>query len=183
VLQAIVQAVRAGQRVAWVCNTGDAAQQARSALAAWAPDSTAALRAGQLRILTPGDEPALGSGVDLLVSDLAPVDRLLQRAGHLCRAVRAHHGAWLDGWGEPSMWVLGPAWAGQSPAVWIEAALPETAMRYPHHGQLWRTALALQAERWQLPHEVRALIETVFNGDEDLPDGVHLHARQREGSR
>ncbi len=216
VLQAIVIAMNAGQCVAWIRNTIGDALEARAELAAlvpvekitvfharfalgdrldieervldiFGPASKPVQRAGQLLIATQVAEQSLDIDADLLVSDLAPVDRLIQRAGRLRRHVRDAQGRRLDGpgatdqRGEPWMWLLGPAWTEQPAANWIKLALPGSAAVYPHHGELWRTAQALQSGRFRMPEDARELIETVFDGDDDLPEGLRSNANRAEG--
>lgn len=216
VVQAIAEALRAGQCVAWVRNTISDALQARTDLAALVPadsitlfharfalgdrldiedrvlgifgaDSTPEQRAGQLLIATQVAEQSLDIDVDVLVSDLAPIDRLIQRAGRLRRHVRdaegrrLHGGSAVDGRGDPWMWVLSPTFTEQPAAQWVKQAMPGTAAVYPHHGQLWRSARALQAGQFRMPEDARTLIEAVFDEDDDLPEGLRSNANQAEG--
>ncbi|MFF9264075.1 helicase-related protein [Streptomyces longwoodensis] len=106
---------------------------------------------------------SLDIDVDLMVSDLASVARLLQRLGRLGRFTRLWTGqdrrpAWWDLGTEPTLTVLHPVnsqgatalppgWATAEPAV----ALHETA----------RLLLALENKPLVLPDEVQALVEHV----------------------
>ena len=216
IVQTIVAALNAGQSVAWIRNTIGDALQARAELAnavavahitvfharfalgdrldieervleTFGPDSTPAQRASRLLIATQVAEQSLDIDVDLLVSDLAPIDRLIQRAGRLRRHVRDAGGRRLydpgamDQRGAPCMWVLGPPWSDAPASNWFKQFAPGSAAVYPHHGELWRTARALQSGQFRMPDDARELIETVFDAEEDLPEGLRSNASQAEG--
>ncbi|ARU04401.1 hypothetical protein CCO03_06680 [Comamonas serinivorans] len=216
VLEVIASTLRAGQCVAWICNTIGDALQARADLAALVPAGHTTVfharfalgdrldieervlgtfgahsgpeqRAGRLLIATQVAEQSLDIDVDLLVTDLAPIDRLIQRAGRLRRHVRDGAGRRLtepgaaDQRGEPCMWVFGPPWTEEPPANWVRQSAPGSAAVYPHHGQLWRTARVLQAGHLRMPDDARALIEAVFDPEDELPAGLRAHANQAEG--
>ena len=119
-----VAALSAGRCVAWICNTigdalalremfgarlpantitlfharfalGDRLRLEDRVLARFGSESTPDLRRGQMLIATQVAEQSLDVDFDLVVSDLAPIDRLIQRAGRLCRHVRDATGARL----------------------------------------------------------------------------------------
>jgi CRISPR-associated endonuclease/helicase Cas3 len=216
IVQTIVAALNAGRSVAWIRNTiGDALQahtelagmvdpahitvfHARFALGdrldieqrvldTFGPDSTPTQRAGRLLIATQVAEQSLDIDVDLLVSDLAPIDRLVQRAGRLRRHVRdadgqrLHGAGAVDQRGAPCMWVLGPPWTDAPASNWLQQFAPGSAAVYPHHGEMWRTARALQVGQFRMPDDARALIEAVFDADDELPEGLRTKANQAEG--
>jgi CRISPR-associated endonuclease/helicase Cas3 len=220
VVTAITQALAAGQCVCWVRNTvadaltafehfaaqlpadhlllfharfalRDRLNMEEQVLARFGKHSSAAQRAGRLLIATQVVEQSLDVDFDLLVSDLAPVDRLIQRAGRLRRHRRAPDGTPLtdpgmpDQRGDPWLWVLTPPWTETPDARWFKAAFPKAAAVYAHHGQNWLTARALRGAdglgSFTMPDDARQLIEGVFGADAAIPAGLNANAMAAEG--
>ena len=156
-------------------------------LTAFGKDSTPAQRCGRLLIATQVVEQSLDVDFDLLVTDLAPIDRVIQRAGRLRRHRRTADGtpqrdpAAADQRGQPWLWVLTPPWAEEPDARWFKAAFPKAAAVYAHHGQLWLTARALRNGAFTMPDDARPLIEGVFGSQAEFPAGLDANAMAAEG--
>ena len=215
VLDRIIRALDAGQCVAWIRNTVADALQARElalphvaaqqvtlfharftlgdrldvesqVLNQLGPDSTPERRRGQLLIATQVAEQSLDIDVDLLVSDLAPVDRLIQRAGRMRRHARDSTGRRLapgcaDERGEPWLWVYGPAWTESPSKDWFKDTFPKAAYVYEDHAQLWLGARQLQSGAFTMPDDARALIESVYGDDAVLPDSLVSSSTRADG--
>ncbi|MFT3857522.1 MAG: CRISPR-associated helicase Cas3' [Aquabacterium sp.] len=144
-------------------------------------------RRGRLVIATQVAEQSLDADWDLVISDLAPIDRLIQRAGRLQRHPRDAHGERLDnhtqpdGRGKPCMWVHGPSWQASPTATWFKDAFPKSSKVYRHHGQLWLTARLVQEGQMRMPHDARHLIEGVFGEDVVMPTSLQALAVRVEG--
>lgn len=114
-----------------------------------------------LLIATQVAEQSLDLDFDFMLSDLAPVDLLLQRAGRLHRHVRPRPQAHVDA----SLWV-----AGLLPAF---PELKETAWGFVYDpyilGRTW--ALLRQEPVLQLPEDIDRLVQEVY-GDGPLPEGL-----------
>jgi len=139
------------------------------------PKSTADERRGQVVIATQVVEQSLDLDFDLLITDLAPIDLIIQRAGRLHRHQRGDRG-------EPVLLVNGPDPAGDISATWFKDYLKGTSYVYPHHGQLWLTANILKQQRgFRMPEDARGLIEGVYDSEEYPPalEEVSLEAEGR----
>jgi len=151
-------------------------------------DSGATERAGKILVCTQVLESSVDVDLDVMISDLAPVDLLIQRAGRLCRHVRDATGnrADTDRRGVPKLWLFGPAFTDEPQADWIGGPLPGTAAVYPDHGRLWLTAKWLgESGRLAMPDDARALIEGVYGEDADaaIPAAFQNKTHQVEGDK
>jgi CRISPR-associated endonuclease/helicase Cas3 len=106
-------------------------------------------------------EQSLDLDMDLMISDLAPIDLLLQRAGRL----------WRHTWrtrpiAGPTLLVVSPDPDGDIGASWYRDAFPLGASVYDHHLVLWRTAREIFGRgALQVPEDVREVIEAVYGPD------------------
>lgn len=147
-------------------------------LASFGPQSGQRQRRGRLMIATQVVEQSLDVDFDVLITDLAPIDRILQRAGRLQRHVRDADGNRppgadaQDGRPAPCLWVYAPPWTEQPGAHWIASVFPKGQYVYPDHGQCWLTAKALQQGAFTMPLDARRLIESVFAGDQPVPPAL-----------
>ena len=120
-------------------------------------DSTAEERAGKVLVATQVVEQSLDLDFDVLASDLAPIDLLVQRAGRLWRHERRERA------GAPELLVVAPPATDDPPEDWFESFLPRAAYVYRDHARLWLTVRVLeQTGTIESPHGLRALIEAVY---------------------
>jgi CRISPR-associated endonuclease/helicase Cas3 len=150
--------------------------------------STPMRRRGRLVIATQVAEQSLDADWDFVVTDLAPVDRVIQRAGRLQRHPRDATGRRLrdpaesDRRGKPCLWVYGPEWSADPPGDWFKKAFPKAAGVYPNHGQIWLTASILRKGRIRMPDDARHLIESVFGEEVSIPAGLESGSNAAEGA-
>ena len=142
-------------------------------------------RAGQVLVATQVAEQSLDLDVDLMVSDLAPVDLLIQRAGRLWRHQRGERPTKA-----PVLHVVSPAPDENAGEDWLLPMLRGTSFVYSAHGLLWLTAKTLfETGRIDAPGDLRRLIETVYGPDlagadaHLLPEGLRAAEIAAAGSR
>jgi CRISPR-associated endonuclease/helicase Cas3 len=145
----------------------DRARIEESAMTIFGERSTPEQRHAQVLIATQVVEQSLDLDFDIMISDLAPIDLLIQRAGRLCRHVRDSSGARRqgieDGRGTPVLYVHAPVYDKQPSSDWLEGDFAGTAAVYRHVGRLWLTMRILRKKRgWRMPEDARLLIEAVY---------------------
>ncbi len=207
----ILEKTAQGHCVAWVCNTvadaieryvqlqemlapeqimlfharfalGDRLAMEEQVLSFFGKNSRAEDRKGRVLIATQVIEQSLDLDFDWLISDLAPIDLLIQRAGRLRRHTRDEKGNpqldrpdYIDKRGAPTLHVLTPDPLDDAGKDWFSAVLPKAVKVYDDHGRLWLTARYLQDKKTlQIPEDMRAAVEHVYDpeSDERIPEGL-----------
>ncbi len=195
-LAEVEHAARAGRAALYIRNTVDDARETHAALATrgvraelfharfalvdrlaierrtvkiFGKESVEEERAGKVLVATQVVEQSLDLDFDVLASDLAPVDLLIQRAGRL----------WRHGWrmrsGEPELLVVAPPATEDPPEEWFDSFLPRAAYVYQDHARLWLTVRVLeQTEAIESPKGLRSLIEAVYgsHAESNVPCGL-----------
>lgn len=187
-LAAIAEAVALGASVAWIRNTvddvlaGAAALEERGipatifharfamcdrqrieaeVIAALGPPPTSGERRGRVVVASQVIEQSIDVDFDLMISDLAPVDLLIQRAGRLWRHARDNRPL-----PEPHLLVVSPDPDGQIEADWLSRSLRGTSYVYGNHALMWQTAKVLFAAGAIVsPSGIRPLVEAVYAAD------------------
>ncbi|MCF7889466.1 MAG: CRISPR-associated helicase Cas3', partial [Victivallales bacterium] len=116
-------------------------------------------RAGKVVIATQVIEQSLDLDFDVMVSDLAPVELIIQRAGRL---QRHDHGDRC----KPVMYIYSPPETDNPEAEWYQNVFPKASGVYRNTAILWRTKEILKKEEAiVLPQRARLLIESVYGDD------------------
>ncbi|WP_237703813.1 CRISPR-associated helicase Cas3' [Rhodospirillum rubrum] len=159
---------------------GDRLAHENNALGRFGKNSTPDDRRGRILVATQVVEQSLDVDFDVMVTDLCPMDLLIQRAGRL------HRHADRPSRPPPVLSVVAPPTEGAITAQWYAALFPQGQFVYRDVGQLWRT-LSVLKERGGLPllsASPRLLIEAVF-GDSaaPLPPTLEQPSFKAEGKR
>ncbi len=172
---------------------GDRLDMEEKCLQLFGKKSTPDKRKGQVLIATQVIEQSLDLDFDVMVSDLAPVDLLIQRAGRLKRHVRDKNGQILsdekqDERGPTKFSIYAPENTEQPDADWYKAVFPKAHYVYPDTGLLWLTSKILQKKKdWKMPDDARELVEYVYgNAGNELPESLtdsHIAAEGNELSQ
>jgi CRISPR-associated endonuclease/helicase Cas3 len=166
---------------------GDRLAIESAVLGRFGPESGPAERGGHILVATQVVEQSLDLDFDSIVSDLAPIDLLIQRAGRLRRHKRDASGQRVEneGRGEPLLWLFAPAAVEDAGPRWLEELLPRTARVYPELDRLWLTLRRLDERGGiAMPEDARRLIEGVYGPEsEGLPPGLIRVRTEQEGKR
>lgn len=163
----------------------------KTILETFGPDSTAEDRRGRLVIATQVIEQSLDTDFDDMVTDLAPIDLVIQRAGRLQRHVRDADGNRLDEKdaidrrGGARLAVLMPKPVADANKDWVSKLLAKTGKVYPDHGKLWLTARWLVDEGgFELPRQARDMIEWVYadSAFDRVPDSLKDISEKADGA-
>jgi len=215
----IADAVRSGKCACWIRNTVADARRAWTELQAKLPDGSVDLfharyamadrldieeqalrrfgpkstpddRCGRALIATQVVEQSLDLDFDVLITDLAPIDLIIQRAGRLQRHSRNAQGERIDGRdgrGVPRLYILCPPWNDNPGSGWLRDTLPGTAAVYRHQdGLVWQgLRLLRKSGGFRMPEDARALIEGVYGETaiDEIPDDLREVMFTAEGGR
>ncbi|WKW51475.1 CRISPR-associated helicase Cas3' [Rhodomicrobium lacus] len=141
--------------------------------------STREQRRGFVLVGTQILEQSLDYDVDAMVSDLAPVDLIIQRAGRLWR----HPGR--EGRLAPrELLIFSPDPDGAVDADWYRTMSQRAPAVYRHHGAIWRSAKALfDAGEIRAPEGLRDLIAKVYGPDPlDYPAALDAASMKAEAN-
>lgn len=207
VVDLVLEAAGKGAAVAWIRNTVSDCLDAAAMIAArgtavdvfharfaqcdrqrieaeilgrFGPKAPRASRIGRIVVATQVIEQSLDLDFDVLVTDLAPVDLVIQRAGRWRRhrSRDAERPADL----EAGLIVLAPEWTEDPPEDWMKTLSPGTRWVYPDLECLWRSQMVLRAAgQIRAPGNIRFLLEEVYRADTDTPPNLRSVTMKARG--
>lgn len=205
-IERVMRVVEAGECIVWIRNTVDDAirawQQVRdrhpepercllfharfamldrrriesNVIERFGKASTPSQRRGQVVISSQVFQESLDCDADHMISDIAPIDLLIQRAGRLQRHQRGERPA-------PVLQVLAPEWSESPQADWLSQAHRGTQAVYQDTSLIWLTQRVLR-ERGAIamPGDARTLIERVYACPiDEIPEALELARYERKG--
>ncbi|WP_127076248.1 CRISPR-associated helicase Cas3' [Rhodomicrobium lacus] len=142
-------------------------------------ESTSEQRRGFVLVGTQILEQSLDYDVDAMVSDLAPVDLIIQRAGRLWR-----HPGRKGRLAPRELLIFSPHPDGAIDADWYRGMSKRAAAVYKDHAIVWRSAKALfDAGEIRAPEALRDLIAKVYGPDErTFPDALQRSVIDADGA-
>jgi CRISPR-associated endonuclease/helicase Cas3 len=136
-------------------------------------------RRGKILVATQVVEQSIDLDFDLLITDLAPIDLVLQRLGRMWRHKRAGRC-----WPRPEVFVVSPEPTIDASEAWYAEAFPKAKWVYRDHAVLWLTASRLFAKKMLLvPEDMRELVEAVYNNEalDSAPKALHRASLEAQG--
>ncbi|MFP4038138.1 MAG: CRISPR-associated helicase Cas3', partial [Desulfobacteraceae bacterium] len=126
-------------------------------------DGRADDRRRKIVIATQVAEQSLDVDFDFLVTDLAPIDLVLQRIGRWRRHNRERPKGTPD-----SVYVYSPRLDSEPQSSWYPSMFPGGAYVYPFQSKLWLTAnLLAEKGGYRIPDDARRLIEGVYGEESE----------------
>lgn len=142
------------------------------------PESTVEERESKIVVATQVVEQSLDIDFDLMITDLAPIDLIIQRAGRLNRHKRDNRPV------KPLLAILSPKPTKDASEDWYSSMFPRGSFVYSVHGELWLTARILEGrDHFLMPEDARELIESVYMVDnaDQIPEKIAIRdIRDRE---
>jgi len=137
-------------------------------------ESVPEMRSGRILVATQVVEQSLDLDFDFLVTDLAPIDLVIQRAGRLHRHSRGERG-------NPILGIYAPPWSENPGENWYYEKFPGGSWVYPSHCQLWLTLEILRRKGgFRMPQEARECVEWVYGKEAESRVPPALAERDRE---
>lgn len=149
-------------------------------------------RSGRVLIATQVVEQSLDLDFDVMLSDLAPMDLLIQRAGRLQRHIRGPEGTVRveegakDARTPPCLYIVSPDPSHVPDKNWLRQTLPGSQAVYTNVGQLWLTVnLLCESGGFRMPHDARKLIEGVYGeaAQETIPEPLIAATQEAEAEQ
>lgn len=151
----------------------DRAENERRWMAKLGRDSVERPAMGAILVATQVVEQSVDIDADLLVTDLAPVDLVIQRLGRLHRHAR---GSRPDGFRDPRCLLLVPPVDWTADEMEIKNALGPSAWVYPPFTLYQAGRLLAERGCLMLPDDIRPLLEASASPPDAMPEGARRFA-------
>ncbi|MEM7180308.1 MAG: CRISPR-associated helicase Cas3' [Spirochaetota bacterium] len=163
---------------------GDRLAIEENVLKEFGKDSNETTRAGKILIATQVVEQSLDLDFDYMITDLAPIDLIIQRAGRLHRHTRDTKGNKIgttDQRQKPILHIISPAMGAEPTKTWYSSLFRGGSIVYPDHGKLYQTAKVLMQKGCiKMPEDARELIEFVYGSGEPIPSALQAISQKNK---
>lgn len=117
-------------------------------------------RKGKILVATQVVEQSLDLDFDIVISDLAPMELLIQRMGRCHRHTRNDR---PREYSTARFFIFSPVPINGAGKGWFSSFFKGGAYVYPSHGKLWLTAKVLSEKKVvRIPNDMRDLVETIY---------------------
>ncbi|MEM9102446.1 MAG: CRISPR-associated helicase Cas3' [Pseudomonadota bacterium] len=147
-------------------------------------------RAGKILIATQVFQESLDCDCDVMISDICPIDDLIQRTGRLHRHIRNASGEVIAPSNEehrsaPTLFLHCPTWQDNPDVDWLQKDFRNTQYVYGSPGRLWLGLRQLRklGHQFSMPQDARCLIEAVYNPNvlELIPEKLKKLEKETQG--
>lgn len=140
----------------------------KKVLSCFGKNSDTENRAGKVLIATQVFQESLDADADVMISDICPIDDLIQRAGRLHRHTRNEYRAYQSGITDtrpsPVLFLHAPVWSDFPEVDWLAKNFRNTQYVYRSPGRLWLGMKILrELGGIKMPEQARDLIEAVYS--------------------
>ncbi|AUJ72261.1 CRISPR-associated helicase/endonuclease Cas3 [Pseudoalteromonas sp. NC201] len=147
----------------------DRKQKEKQVLSKFGKESGPEQRAGKILVSTQVFQESIDADSDFMISDICPIDDLIQRAGRLKRHIRDANGNYNDKLKEDErppalLKVFCPEWQNEPETDWLHKGHSGTAAVYRSSAIIWLTQKVLREKGGMyLPEKARDLVEGVYS--------------------
>ncbi|MGQ3892053.1 CRISPR-associated helicase Cas3' [Legionella sp. CNM-4043-24] len=133
--------------------------------------ATSKERKGKILIATQVFQESLDADADVMISDICPIDDLIQRMGRLHRHSRNESGVFQanikDARSPPEILIHAPKWSEDPGLNWLSTNFKNTQHVYRSPGRLWlgMKKIIELGNKIVMPENARELIEAVYSDD------------------
>lgn len=136
-------------------------------------------RRGRVIITSQVFQESLDADADVMISDICPIDDLIQRSGRLHRHERDHEGNFppknATRRPAPTLYLHCPHFTATPEKEWLSAQFRHTQAVYRSPGRLWLgLRILMQQQAIRMPEEARLLIESVYSSEatQSIPEAL-----------
>ncbi|MBK8397654.1 MAG: CRISPR-associated helicase Cas3' [Leptospiraceae bacterium] len=165
---------------------GDRIEIENKVLEQFGKKSKQEVRKGKILVATQVVEQSLDLDFDEMITDIAPIDLIIQRAGRLHRHVRNTLGNLKEEGSDernlPTLHIHSPEFIANPEKDWFQSKFPNASFVYEDHSEVWLTMKSLIEKReFKMPDDARFLIESVYGENLEIPEALNQIRQKVKG--